>query len=273
MTESNLIKNAIILAGGKGTRLTEQTKVIPKPLVRVGPDAAIIHIIRHFVRNGVTNIYIAGGYKFDLLANELKERFDLHSSIIDNDNCMIVTDTEDPIYKANIKIIDTGYDTGTALRIKKVLEYMKSQDQDLTSFITYGDSFSDVDLNLVSNQWKDAKDVATITAVRFVERFGIMTVDKTDNNKVTKFAEKSQSRDEFINGGFIACSADLIDHIEDTDDDFSKDTLPRLQELNRLGAYIHSGFWFAMDSQRDWEEINQIYKKDPENFLIQKERV
>lgn len=267
MTESNIIKNAIILAGGKGTRLAEQTKVIPKPLVKVGPDAAIIHIIRHFVRHGVTNIYIAGGYKFNLLAEELKKRFDLHQSSNKHSNCMVITDNNDPIYKAKIKVIDTGYETGTAIRIKKVLEYMKTESNDLRTFVTYGDSFSNVDLNEVSKQWDESNHIATITAVRFYERFGIMKVNQSNNNEVTEFAEKSQSKDEFINGGFIACGENLIDYIEDTDDDFSKDTLPRLQNLNLLGAYIHNDFWFAMDSQRDWEKINEIYKKDPENFL------
>lgn len=265
MTTERKITSAIILAGGKGTRLSEQTTKIPKPLVKVGPDAAIVHIIRHFVRNGITNIYIAGGYKFELLAKELQSRLKLHTN--DLSNCMIVSDEKDPIYQANIKIIDTGYETGTAIRIKKVLQYMEKYDKKEPVFVTYGDSFSNVDLLEVEKQWEEAENVATITAVRFYERFGIMRVDKNNKNNVTEFAEKSQSKDEFINGGFIACSADLIDYIDDTDDDFSKDTLPRLQEKNSLGAYIHEGFWFAMDSQRDWEEINKIYKADPENFL------
>lgn len=266
MTKTNLIKNAIILAGGKGTRLSEQTKTIPKPLVKVGPDAAIVHIIRHFVENGVKNIYIAGGYKFNLLATELQKRFNVANAA--EGNCMVVVDKTDPIYEANITIIDTGYETGTALRIKKVLQYMKERTNDLNTFVTYGDSFSNVDLTKVSEQWNENNDIATITAVRFYERFGIMRINRENKNQVTEFAEKSQSKDEFINGGFIACHGEeLIEAIKDTDDDFSKDTLPRLQGMNRLGAYIHEDFWFAMDSQRDWEEINKIYKKDPENFL------
>lgn len=255
--------NAIILAGGKGTRLSEQTKTIPKPLVQVGPDPAIFHIIRHFVRHGITDIYIAGGYKFDLLADVIKKKFDLHNSAQEKTNCMIITDEEDLLYKANIKIIDTGFETGTALRIKKVMEYMP--DDSKKTFVTYGDSFSNVDLSKVIAQHEASGHLATLTAVNFQERFGILKIDSEKN--VTTFAEKSQSVDEFINGGFIACSPELINEILDTDDDFSSDTMPRLQGRGQLGAYIHDGFWFAMDSQRDWENINKIYKNDPENFL------
>ena len=105
--KENKIKNAIILAGGKGTRLSEQTKTIPKPLVKVGPDPAIIHIIRHFVSQGVTNIFIAGGYKFNYLAEELGRIFDKDNS--SNNSFSVVKNDDDLIYKANITVIDTGY--------------------------------------------------------------------------------------------------------------------------------------------------------------------
>lgn len=261
--KENKIKNAIILAGGKGTRLSEQTKTIPKPLVKVGPDPAIIHIIRHFVSQGVTNIFIAGGYKFNYLAEELGRIFDKDNS--SNNSFSVVKNDDDLIYKANITVIDTGYETGTALRIKKVLNYMKAQDIPLETFVTYGDTFSNVNLYEVTDAFYKTDANAVITAVRFRERFGIMKVD--NENNITKFAEKSQSVNEFINGGFIACDETLIELIHDTDDDFSQDTLPRMQSLSKLSAYIHDGFWFAMDSQRDLDEISKIYKRDPMNFL------
>lgn len=261
--KQNKIKNAIILAGGKGTRLSEQTVTIPKPLIRVGPDPAIIHIIRHFVSHGVRNIYIAGGYKFALLAKELEDYFTTGSLSSKNKNISIITDKEDPIYKANIRVVDTGYNADTAERIKKVLKYLPENDK--ATFITYGDTFSDVDLYKVSEQlFSDDESVATLTAVNFTERFGILKL--SNNNKVSQFSEKSQSEDEFINGGFIACRENLDDYLLDTDGDFSRDTLPRLQREELLTAYKHSGFWFAMDSQRDWEEINKYYKENPEKF-------
>ena len=267
--ETNSITNAIILAGGKGTRFSEQTKTLPKPLIKVGPDAAIVHIIRHFVENGVTNIFIAGGYKFNLLAQELSKVF--NPIECNSDSFKVISNNEDAIYKAKVTVIDTGYETGTALRIKKVLQYMKESEIPLKTFVTYGDTFSDVNLYNVSKQLEETKTNAVITAVNFRERFGIMKVNGNSDKLITKFAEKSQSVDEFINGGFIAVDETLIEHIHDTDDDFSKDTLPRLQKMERLGAYIHDGFCFAMDSQRDWEEITKIYKENPSNFLKQKE--
>lgn len=256
------ITNAIILAGGKGTRLSEQTKTIPKPLVRVGGEPAIIHIIRHFVRFGVKNIYIAGGYKFNLIVNEITDRFKLLDKTKDGQITLEVNE-DDLFYKANITLIDTGYETGTSQRIKKVLKYLPKDNKE--TFVTYGDSFSNVDLDKVNEVLNNTQNVAVLTAVNFIERFGILKL--SEHNQVSLFAEKSQSTDEFVNGGYIACSDLLSSFILDSDDDFSSDTLPRLQEMNKLGAYVHKGFWFAMDSQRDWEKINKIYESDPNNFL------
>lgn len=177
-------------------------------------------------------------------------------------NVMILQDKEDPIYSANVKIIDTGFSTDTAQRIKRTLSYLPSDNKE--TFVTYGDTFSNVNLDKIMEQHFNSDCVATLTAVNFYERFGIL---KLNNDKVTMFAEKSQSVDEFINGGYIACSSDLGDYILDTDGDFSRDTLPRLQSMGKLGGYIHKGFWYAVDSQRDWENINKIYDEDPENFL------
>lgn len=255
------INNAIILAGGKGTRLAEQTKVIPKPLVKVGPDPAIFHIIRHFVKYGVTNIYIAGGYKVDLIINAFEKKFRVDNG--EGTKLQVFSDSSDPIYKANIKIIDTGYSTDTAQRIKRVLAYLP--DDNKKTFITYGDTFSNVNLDNVESQLLESDNVATLTAATFQERFGIMTIDS--DNQITKFAEKSQSVNEFINGGYIACREYLDKYIFDDDSDFSKDTLPRLERAGLISAYIHRGFWFPMDSQRDFEEINKIYKNDPAGFL------
>lgn len=257
------IDTAIILAGGKGTRLSEQTKIIPKPLVKVGPDPAIFHIIRHFVKYGVTNIYIAGGYKVDMIIDTFKHKLNFNNNN-GNDNLKIYSNENDLLYKANIHIIDTGYSTDTAQRIKRTLEYLPEDNKE--TFITYGDTFSDVNLdNVTSTLFSSDTNVVALTAATFQERFGIMTID--GNNHVTKFAEKSQSTDEFINGGYMACSKALASHIEPTDSDFSKDTLPRLQEQGHVSAYVHRGFWFPMDSQRDYEQVNKIYNQDPDGFL------
>lgn len=255
------IKNAIILAGGKGTRLSEQTKKIPKPLVKVGPDPAIFHIIRHFVKYGVTNIYIAGGYKVEMIIDTFAKKFNYNN--VNNKSLNIICDKNDLLYKAHITVVDTGYSTSTAQRIKQVLPYLPKDHKE--TFVTYGDTFSNVNLNSIEKMLYQSGNIAILTAATFFERFGIMTIDKS--NQITKFAEKSQSKNEFINGGYIACRENLDKYIYPTDDDFSKDTLPRLGAMNKIGAFIHHGFWFPMDSQRDFDEINRIYKQDPNNFL------
>ena len=132
--------------------------------------------------------------------------------------------------------------------------------------MTYGDSVSDVNLDNVTKTFYSCEDnVLTLTAVQYQERFGILSIDPKDN-KITKFAEKSMSTDEFINGGYMILHPKVINCIYEDDYDFSKDTLPRLQQKKQINAYVHKGFWAAMDTQRDYEKLNEIYERKPELF-------
>lgn len=262
---SNTVNQAIILAGGKGTRLAEQTKKIPKPLVEVGNKPILLHIINHLAAHGVEHIVIAGGYKVDLIKDYfLSNKNKFQGSITLTDEGVFNHQPALPKGVKSLTIADTGLSTGTAQRIKKAKAFLK--DQSAPFFMTYGDSVSDVDLHSVTEAFKKAESKLTLTAVQYQERFGILKVNANDNNKITKFAEKSMSTDEFINGGFMILSQEVIDYIEDTDDDFSKDTMPRLQSSNQINAYIHKGFWAAMDTQRDCDELNKLYDKNPELF-------
>lgn len=261
MQKNNIPKTAIILAGGKGTRLSEQTKLIPKPLVKVGDDSAIFHIIRHFVSFGVTNIIIPGGYKFDVLVKAFQEKFQIENE--SDDNVQIISRRDDLLFKAHIKLIDTGYTTGTAQRINKALKEVPDSEENV--FVTYGDTFSDVNLRKVSDILNKEKYAAVLTVVPNEERFGIVTL--SGKTLVNDFSEKVADSNEFINGGYIGLNIKRYQEFIDlNDDDFSRSTLPRISESHKLGAYVHKGFWFAMDSQRDYEKINKIYNEKPELF-------
>lgn len=260
------VRQAVILAGGKGTRLSEQTHKIPKPLVRVGNTPIIVHIMNHLISYGVEHIVIAGGYKIDLIREYfMSDEYKYQGSIeITQDG---VSNGRTSYLQGGLKkltIADTGLSTGTSLRIKKAAEYLDYPDEPF--IMTYGDSVSDVNLHNVMNTFESSDHLLTLTATQYQERFGILKVDPNENNKVTKFAEKSMSVDEFINGGFMVLDQKVTDFIYDTDDDFSHDTMPRLQEKGLIGAYIHKGFWAAMDTQRDCEELNALYDKKPELF-------
>lgn len=260
------VREAIILAGGKGTRLLEQTQNIPKPLVRIGNIPIIVHVMNHLIAHGVEHIVIAGGYKIDLIreyfmSNEYKHQGSIE---ITQSGLMNVESSHLPSGLKKLTIADTGLATGTSHRIKKAADYL--EDPEAPFIMTYGDSVSDVDLHGVMNAFENSDNILTLTGVQYKERFGILKIDPEENNKVTKFAEKSMSADEFINGGFMVLDQKVVDYIYDGDDDFSHDTMPRLQKEGLISAYIHKGFWAAMDTQRDTEELNDLYEKSPELF-------
>lgn len=260
------VKQAIILAGGKGTRLAEQTSKIPKPLVRVGNTPIIVHIMNHLIAYGVEHIVIAGGYKIDLIREYfMSDEYKYQGSIEITQSGVISGETPHlPNGLKKLTIADTGLTTGTSHRIKKAAEYLDNPNEPF--IMTYGDSVSDVNLHDVMNTFENSEHLLTLTAVQYQERFGILKVDPEADNKVTKFAEKSMSIDEFINGGFMVLDPQVVDYIYDEDDDFSHDTMPRLQEKGLISAHIHKGFWAAMDTQRDNEELNDLYDKNPELF-------
>ena len=263
---SNL-KQAIILAGGRGTRLAEQTYQLPKPLVRVGNIPIIVHIINHLASYGVEHIVIAGGYKVEMIkeyftSDEFKNQGE--SLKIEEDGTLSTKGSILPKGLKSIQIVDTGLNTGTAHRIERAQKYLPESEDPF--FMTYGDTVSDVNLQEVSDLFFNSNAELIITAVPYKERFGILKVDPNSNNLVTKFAEKSTSKDEFVNGGFMAMDSNATSYILPEDDDFSKDTLPRMQQAGVINAHVHTGFWAAMDTQRDNEELNELYDEKPELF-------
>lgn len=263
---SNLTQ-AIILAGGRGTRLAEQTYQLPKPLVRVGNIPIIVHIINHLASYGVEHIVVAGGYKVEMIreyftSDEFKNQGE--SLKIEADGTVSTKGSILPKGLKSIQVVDTGLNTGTAHRIEKAQKYLPEPNEPF--FMTYGDTVSDVNLDNVADLFFKSDAKLIITAVPYKERFGILKVDPNSNNLVTKFAEKSTSKDEFVNGGFMAMDSESISYIYPEDDDFSKDTLPRMQQSGVINAYVHTGFWAAMDTQRDNEELNELYDEKPELF-------
>lgn len=259
------VKQAVILAGGRGTRLAEQTKSIPKPLVEVGNVPIIAHIINHLASYGVEHIVIAGGYKVDLIKEYfMSDRYKYQGSVTITEDGVESHQSHLPYNLKTLTVADTGLSTGTAQRIKRAYEYLPEPNEPF--FMTYGDSVSDVDLSKIMEKYYDSNSLITLTAVNYQERFGILHIDPENKDQVTEFAEKSMSTDEFINGGFMVLSPQVADEIHVADNDFSKDTIPRIQEMGKIHAHLHKGFWAAMDTQRDYEELNAIYDKSPELF-------
>lgn len=256
MTE-NKIDTVVIFAGGKGTRFAEMTQHTPKPLIPVSGVPIIVRIMRHFYSQGYTNFVIPVGYLGDQFKVFFKD-YPLHKSNV------FITDGEAMRVekyggeKWNVSIIDTGAESTTAQRLHQVKKYL----DDKPFFLTYGDSVSDVDLKKVEEKFFETPGtIVTITAASKKERFGLLEFEE-NSDRVSSFREKEEVRPKFINGGFMVCSPEIFEHVNENSGDFSFETLTNLVNAGKVTAYKHNGFWHPMDSQRDHEELEKIFSTD-----------
>ena len=222
----------VILAGGLGTRLSEYTKTIPKPMVKVGGKPIILHIMMHYAKYGFKDFYIALGYKGEVLKKFFKKKF----------------------YNWNITLIDTGINTMTGGRLKKMKKFLNDE----TFMMTYGDGVSDVNLKELLKFHKKNKKLVTLTAVRPPARFGVV---KLNGNFVQYFKEKSQMEDGWINGGFFVMEPNFLNLIKNSQIYLEREPLEIISKKKELTAFKHEGFWQCMDTKRDRDKLNNILKK------------
>ncbi len=225
---------AIILAGGKGTRLAEYTTKIPKPMVKINGRPIITFIIDHYLKFGISEILIAGGYKFNLL----KKYFDKNKQKY-----------------PNVKVINTGINTLTGKRIFKLKKYLKKES---FFFMTYGDGVSDIDIAKLLNFHKKNKKICTLTAVRPPARFGELKISGT---KVNAFNEKPQLNQGWINGGFFVLSYEIFKYLGKKNEMFEREPVQKLLKKKNLNAYKHKSFWMCMDTLRDKILLDKIIRK------------
>lgn len=220
----------VILAGGYGTRLSEETMNIPKPLVEVAGKPLIWYIMKAYASQGYNDFVVASGYK----AEKIREYF-----------------ATSPSEGWDVTVVDTGLNTMTGGRIKRVAGYLDGD----TFMLTYGDGVSDINLEELLKFHRAHGKKATVTAVR-MPRFGIVNIG--DGGKVTSFQEKRLESSPYINGGFMVLSKSVIDYIEGDDTAFETTPLQRLAEDGELYAYKYDGFWKCVDTLRDKQELEQI---------------
>ena len=229
----------VILAGGFGTRLSEYTHLIPKPMVKINKKPIIYYIMKHFANYGHKEFYIALGYKGKIIKNYFKNKS----------------------FGWKINLIDTGIRTMTGGRLKKLKNFLK---EEKNFFLTYGDGVSNVNLkNLLKSHNKNKKALVTMTAVRPPARFGAI---KVLGNKVKLFREKSKIDEGWINGGFFIIKPKFIDYIEKSSTFLEKYPLQKVAKLNQLYAFKHNGFWQCMDTKRDKDYLEDIFKKGKVKF-------
>ena len=213
----------VILAGGFGTRLAEYTRTIPKPMVEIGGEPILTHIMRIFKSFNLDNFIVAAGYKKDVIIDYYKNSKEFQ----------------------NLKIIDTGKDTMTGGRILRLKNFFKENEN---FFMTYGDGLCNVDLNELNNFHLNHNKLATVTAVHPPVRFGELEIE---DKKVIKFEEKPQAKAGWINGGFFILNYKIFNYLENDNTFFEREPLEKLTKEENLMAFKHEGFWKCMDNLRD----------------------
>jgi glucose-1-phosphate cytidylyltransferase len=236
---------AIILAGGFGTRLSEETALKPKPMVEIGGKPILWHIMKSYSAHGINDFIICCGYKSYVIKEYFSNYF-LHTSDVTFDmqkNTMEVHTRYAEPWK--VTVVDTGLDTMTGGRLKRVQRYVAGDDM---FCFTYGDGVSDVNITELIAFHKKHGKLATLTAVQPPGRFGVLNLDGT---RITSFQEKPQGDGAWINGGFFVLSPKVIDYIQDDTTVWEKKPMERLASEGQLEAYMHRKFWQPMDTLRD----------------------
>tara|TARA_A100001015_G_scaffold319631_1_gene443124 strand:+ start:2442 stop:3134 length:693 start_codon:yes stop_codon:yes gene_type:complete len=223
----------VILAGGYGTRISEYSKTVPKPMIKIGGHPIIFHIMKHYSKYGFKDFIIALGYKGDVLKKFFKKKF----------------------YDWNIQLINTGKNTMTGGRLKRLKKYLEHE----TFMLTYGDGLSDVNLKSLLNFHKKNKKIMTLTAVRPPARFGAI---KINNNYVSYFKEKSKLDEGWINGGFFVIEPKFLKYIKNDKTYLEREPLEKITKKKQLVAFKHHKFWQCMDTKRDKDYLEKILKKN-----------
>ena len=227
----------ILLAGGFGTRLSESTQTIPKPMVEVGGQPMLIHIMKQYAKYGFKDFYIALGYRGELIKKFFNKKF----------------------FDWNINLVETGENTMTGGRLKRLKKYVGKT----TFMMTYGDGISNVNLGKLIKFHKKNNKLVTLTAVRPPARFGAL---KLKGNSVSYFKEKSKLDEGWINGGFFVMEPEFLKFIKNDNTYLEREPLEAVTQKKQLAAFRHEGFWQCMDTKRDKDNLNKILKRKKIKF-------
>jgi glucose-1-phosphate cytidylyltransferase len=254
-----------ILAGGLGTRLAEETESKPKPMIEIGGQPILWHIMMHYAHYGFNNFAIALGYKAEIIKKYMVDYCSLNSNLTVN-----LQTGEFKMhggYKPNwtVELVDTGLYTNTGGRIKRLAPYVDNQ----TFMLTWGDGVSDLNLHELLAFHRSHGKIATLTAVRPPARFGHLELH---GEQIVEFSEKPQTREGWINGAFFVLEPEVFDYIDGDDTQWEKTPLERLAQDGQLMAYKHSSFWQCMDTLRDKRRLDSLWQSGNAPWKIWEEQ-
>ena len=246
---------AVILAGGRGTRLGQLSSIKPKPMVEIGNRPIIWHIMKLYSHYGVKEFIICAGY----LGYQIKDYFINYSNNVSDVKINLNKNSIEYINKKEslnweISIIDTGQETMTGGRLLKIKEFL---DDNTPFFMTYGDGLADINLSKLLDFHKKSKKLVTMTAVYPPPRFGSLVIE---NNLVTKFSEKNIGDVGRINGGFFVCEKQALKYINNKNQPWESLPLVNLSSSRELSAFLHNGFWQPMDTVRERDELEKLWE-------------
>ncbi len=245
----------VILAGGLGTRISEESHLKPKPMIEIGNYPIIVHIMRIYASQGFNEFVVCAGYKQQSI-KEYFAHFDMYTNDVtfdfSNGNRII---HDKPKFDWKVTIADTGERTQTAGRILRAKKYIGNE----TFLLTYGDAVGDIDINAVMDSHRKSGKLGTICVYNFGQSKGVVDVSPTGN--VNAFREKSDLDGDLINIGFMVLEPQVISLINDDRSILEKDVLSKLSEMNQLNAYVHRGFWQCMDTMKEKEYLEDLDKK------------
>lgn len=243
----------VIFAGGYGTRLSEHTSVLPKPLVEIGMKPILWHIMKTYAAHGLTEFVICCGYKGNMIKSYFLDYFNQM-----NDMTIDLGRNEIEMHRPQsepwrVTLVDTGLSTMTGGRLRRVREHLGEE----TFCLTYGDGVSDIDITALIDFHRAQNTLATVTAVRQPGRFGALELN---SSRVRGFREKSELDGNLINGGFFVCEPGVFDLIDGDDTVWEQEPLARLVEREQLSVYHHKGFWQNMDTLRDQQILEEMWQ-------------
>jgi len=250
---------AVILAGGRGTRLMEETKTLPKPMVTIGEEPILMHVIRGLASHGIKEFIICLGYKGDLIKDYFLKykntRSDLRVNLLSGDVKVL---NDGLALDVSVTLVETGLNTNTAGRVQKIGKYVQNEQ----FLLTYGDGVSDIDPKEIITLHRKSGAMLTNASKQVASRFGSMEVEK--GGKVKNFTEKG-SNDARINIGYFICEPEVFDFIEEDSDDVQWENGPvvSIAKTGRMFTYDHTGFWQCMDSLRDKEMLEEMWITQP----------